>query len=533
MQLRTGLGLSRRRRASAAAAVGGLVATVIPHHTPAVHYHPHTATLTNFSAGAAAVGEPVQTCVDRQATANLIGLASGTAPLLDQDGLGRKFLNYQSCRYGAVESGLTGQSSQAMAVFMVVRVHRLNTYNLYYPRYQSDGTTANASNLGAMRLAAPTGSTVVFPATGGNATNAGVATATGDQNKMLVGSNIAVIGMVSRTTGNGGVNHYYNEAVVATAAQVTARTGMIGGVIGGTPAAASAITPMQAPGSVATTVGLDVYEAIVINGTVTDGQALDIIAAFRANWTDIATYDKQVALEGDSITDGIVVRFATDRASGVESDQRIGMVMTEPGALLVPATTKVITLAVSGALVSSLVTRRDGTISPYAMKLTGGSGNNVVIPMIGRNDYGAAITPADHFTNLKNLLHTGTSTGYLERGWDVVVPTPIAGSSSYMTDFLDDVRNRITGSGYDGIVADMTALSAGYATRVSVLRCDLIEVGGATIFQDSTDAASLTNYQQLSSNPAVTDNTHPNGATGTLALATGGDTPQHGYGAIA
>lgn len=488
--------------------------------------------MTNFSAATAAVGDPVQTTTDVGGLASISGAASGTAPLLDQDTTGRKFLNFRSYRYATIADTLAGMDSQNMAVFLVGRIHKLKTTNIFYPRYQSDGTTANSSFLGALRMSAPTGATTVFPATGANTTNSGNATVTGDRNKMLVGSNMAVIGMVSRTTGNGGTNLIYNDALATSGAQVSARTGMIGAVLGASPAAAGAITQTTNPSSVATNAGFDLYELIVVKSNLTDAQVTAIVAAIRANWSDIATYTDQLVLEGDSITDGIVVRFASDRTGGNESDQCLSMALTEPGALLVPSTSKVINLGTSGNAISNLVTRRDGTITPYDFKMSGGSGNNKVATMIGRNDFVAAITAADHYTNLKSLYHTGSGTGYLERGWDTITVVPIAGSSSFNTDFRGPYRDRIVGTGFAGIVADMEAISAGYGARNSVLRPDLIQVGGATIFEDDADALSLTYYQPSSSNIAVTDTTHPNASAGTPALASGGTTPANGYGGI-
>lgn len=527
-----------------AGAVGGLTPTAAPSGvTFSGQWHPHTATNLKDGGGTAAVGDPVVSSAERNALAAMSNPDTTLAPLLAQDASGRKYLNYQSSRYsfidGTASTGLNGLDSQNLAVYFVGRIHKLRTVPIFYPRYQSDGVTANAANLGAFRIAPPTGSSASFPATGGNTTNAGATSTTGDRADMLVGTNMCVLSMVSRTSGasgGSGVNFGYNSKTAVTGSAVSARTGMIGAVIGATPASGGGVTLSQAR-TLATVLGMDLYEMIVVKGNVTDAQDAAIRAAIRANYSDIATYTDQFVDFGDSIKDGIVVRAVTsttpspDRVSGVESDQNIAAVLTAPGAMLVPATTKVVNVAISGGTTGTVATIRDGggtapNISPLDFRIGTNPTNNVVGVMLGRNDFSAGTTALQHYENVKALAYTGDGRGFLERGWNVVAQEPIAGTPSYMTDFLNEYRARLNGTTGSGYVAEVSALGSGYAGRVRLSQPSRITVGGVAIFGDGTASTNLTYYQQ-SSTSANSDATHPN-PLGTRRLVDGGDTPQFG-----
>lgn len=139
------------------------------------------------------------------------------------------------------------------------------------------------------------------------------------------------------------------------------------------------------------------------------------------------------------------------------------------------------------------------------------------------------LTAAAHYANFTALLNTA-STGYLQRGFKVVAVTPTAISgdatgqsriASYramladastdavVSQFLTDVQAN-SGQSYDGLVSVLPLSKVQYAAS-------------GTIFLDATDAADTTYY--------AGDGTHHQ-QLGYQLQATGGATPQYGYGSI-
>ena len=103
-------------------------------------------------------------------------------------------------------------------------------------------------------------------------------------------------------------------------------------------------------------------------------------------------------------------------------------VLTEPGAMHVPAGWRVVNKGVSGTKVSDLVTQRD-VANGWATQRQ--PGQNVLAFEIGRNDWPAGATAAQHYANVVAYLNTPV-TRMLQRGWSVRAMANIASSSTLM-----------------------------------------------------------------------------------------------------
>ncbi|MET0195521.1 MAG: hypothetical protein ABW200_19360, partial [Hyphomicrobiaceae bacterium] len=506
------------KNSSATVAASGAVAGSAPTNltatgvTPTIRYHiPSGSSVSTTTVNGAQVATNV---TDMQGLADASNV-SGTGPVVLTDEVGRKVLSFTEGTSGTYSSGVNGPnllqiadaftaSQRAVTTFMVVRVHKQNQSKCSFFSLGKAGAsppnTGNASlNMGFSSNAAPylfgCSVSAVTDATNGA--------------KIIPGCQLQVIGVVSRAGAAGtntGQRLYINSDFAAVAQTTAALTGT-GGTIG---------SYAFAPG---TTDWFDLYEMVTVAGTVTDTQADAIAAAMVANW-GITAVDSTFLLEGDSITDGITGSGA-GAGLGVDSRNSLGMQLTKPGASLIPANYRVINRGISGAKVADLVSRRDATNPMSAAK---SPNKNVMAFQIGRNDFsagGGSVTGAAEYASAVALMNT-TTTGYLQRGWDCVPVLPIAESSAtqaQVADYWAALRNTAqlkadtlsgTGQTYDG--------------KVRALDLAAVSVGGTLIFGSTTAAANVAYYQG--------DATHPNRSGGTPAMATGGDTPTNGYGAV-
>ena len=260
------------------------------------------------------------------------------------------------------------------------------------------------------------------------------------------------------------------------------------------------------PGSSGSWGVFDLYEMIVFSPGLSNADAL---AVSQSLMTDhgIVPIQNQLVLEGDSITQG--VGDVTEHFSSAA-------VLTEPGSGWIPANWRVINEGSSGAQIGTLRDRRDATDSWADQTITG---QNVMAFEIGRNDWVAgSVTVADHYTNVVSYLNT-SSTGVLQRGWDVRVMANIAGPAGLM----DRITAHRTAIRDPQFLTDTSSGSGqAFDGQVSVVSADLIEDSGQTVFLTSDDAADVTYY--------AGDNTHPN-ILGAEVRMTGGDTPQYGVAA--
>lgn len=500
---------------------------------PSVQYHPNSqaATLDGSSR--------VTACPDLAGLAALSGinyLGATVGPVQMVDGLGRKFWRFRGADAAIIGNALTNLSARAVGVFMVARVHlHKNTANFFSPRYSaytSDATNTTYSG----------GSTLRQVVTGSSAPwlyGAGIGAFNDATNgyKAIPGAQMQVMGVASRTTANGGQRLYINADCAVVGQSGVTSTACTGGTIGGVPAASNAITLGSNQSNLAGDF-FDLYEFALWNASLTNAQADAIAAAMVANYA-IPTIDSQLVLEGDSITNAIPTALATDPTSS----GNMAMILTEPGALQVPASCRVFLRGISGAQISDLVTRRDAANPMSAALLPGGAAKNILAVQIGRNNVSESNgkqNSTQYYASLVALYNTA-STGYLQRGWKVVHVANIAGPSTAVTTNLiageDTIQKRL--EAIRVLVADtvnhvpnptflndcLAGSGQAYDGALTVLHLYDVTVGGSTVFKTAADAAnSGAGYYD-------NDQTHLRLA-GQQLMVSGGDTPQYGYASI-
>lgn len=468
-----GLGLALQSVRSAALPPPPLAATLPV--IPAARWHPQVSAVTES-------GGRVVTASDLMGLAGLTDNGAGSGPLALTDALGRKFWRFDGAQFLNVAASLATDNRNA-SVFCVGRVHRPVSGN---PMFWA-GNLAQGSHLsgGGLMDVATAASSAGFLRCCGRAGSLDAVNAP----FMIPGAQLQVMGAVSRTTANGGTSLWINAARAAVGQNTVSRPVLTGGEIGRNPTATTQFGMF------------DLYEMIVCTTALTDAEGDAMQAALVAHYA-IPAVTNQLVLEGDSITQG-----TGDVVSGLSC----AMVLTEPGAGLIPANWRVLNHGTSGSQVSNLVTRRDATNGWPAMRL---AGQNVMAFEIGRNDFVAGgQTAATHYANVVAYLNTA-ATGILQRGWTVRTMANIASSDNTRVDayralirdpqFLTDTLSN-TGQAHDG--------------KVSIVDTDLITDGGQTIFATPADAADTTYY--------AGDSTHPN-ILGARLRVTGGDDPAKG-----
>ena len=408
--------------------------------------------------------------------------ATGTGPDQLTDALGRRFWRFEGTDWLELPRSFVS-SPRALTVLMVGRVHQNRTTNLFGHLYREDGSTI-ANTLGAFLNTYSSGGRIGALRTS-NLTTAGL---TGRE-WMVPGAQLALIGVAGRDAA--GTRFYCGRRVASGARSPSAMTGLQGARIGG-----------YAQGN-GTSNGFDLYAVAGWTGELTDAQA-DAAAARLNDHFALAAIERQLLVEGDSITDGV---------GEVPSGANLAMALTDPGRPGLPAGVRVLNLGTSGNKVSHLVTKRDAADGWPLARLPGGSAANRLAVQIGRNDTAQGATPEQVHDAIAGYLGEA-GTGVLARGFDATVAINIAnGSMSAIGPLRDLLR-----------AAGFSALAGGPdAGRVTRLDLPLIEAGGARPF-DTAEATAGPAYQ-------AGDSTHPNVA-GTRLMATGGDTPRHGYGAL-
>lgn len=491
---------------------------------PTVAYHPNSQT-ASLSSGR------VTSCPDRMGVA---ALAATLGPYELTDALGRKFWRFTGAEFATIANTLTGLSARALGVFMVVRMHKhKGAVNFFSPRYSAytDDTTNTAYSGGSSLRGVVLSSSAPF------LYGAGISSLTDAVNgyKMLPGTQMAVVGIASRTTANGGQRVYCNNDVASIAQSGVTSAACVGGVIAGVPAASNAVT---ASGN-----WFDLYEFGLWSASLTNAQADAIAAAMVANYA-IPAITSQLVLDGDSITDGIPTTLATIPTSA----DNIGMQLTAPGAALVDLSRRVINIGASGNQTSNLATKKNATGSVFRAGLfAGGPAANVVALQIGRNDVAqtggqknSGMLYADVVALLNNA--TGGNEGYLQLGFSVKIVANIAGPASSVTTNVspageDTLQKRIEGYRaliMDGSLLPTTALKSDtlsgagqtFDGLVGILPLSEVTVAADTKFKTAADALdSASGYYD-------SDQTHLR-VEGISLMASGGDTPTYGYGALA
>lgn len=421
---------------------------------------------------------------------DLMGLApasqdvAASRPFAFGDGLGRLFWRFQNAHFLDVPVALATQLRD-VSVFAVCREHRSDTSNAYFSLgNRAAGTNKTTNNSLLDTAQASSGAPFVRCASGlGSNEDPNVAW-------MISGSQLQVLGAVSRPTAEGGRRVWCNTRS-RSISQISFNTSLQGAEIGRNAQSGSNYGRF------------DLYELVVFDRGLTDAEGDAVVAALTDHW-GIAPVTHQIVLEGDSITQGV-----GPVGSGVSS----GMVLSEPGAGLLPPGWRVVNMAVSGATAADLVTRRD-TARSWSNYLL--PGQNVMAFEIGRN--GFSTNPASAIYDAVVAYLNTSGLGVLQKGWAVRVMANIAGAPSQM-DKIIPYRALLRDSQY--LVDTGSGPGEPFAGQVSVIPTDLIEDAGAPIFLTAANAASTTYYQG--------DNTHPS-VLGTALRISGGDTPQYGLG---
>lgn len=500
---------------------------------PSIHYHPHSQVATLDGANR------VTACPDLAGLAALSGISfSGTTigPVQMTDGLGRKFWRFRGGDALIVANALNALSARAVSCFMIARAHLAkSTSNFFSPRYSAytdDATNTTYSGGSTLRQVASGSAAPWLYGAGIGAFNDAA-----NGYKAIPGAQMQLIGVASRTTALGGQRLYINQGFASVTQSGVTFTNCTGGLIGGIPTAANGIT-LGSNTSNNNGDFFDLYEFALWRSSLTDAQADMVAAAMVANYA-IPAIDSQLVLEGDSITNAIPTALAVDPTSS----GNMAMILTEPGALHVPASCRVLCRGQSGAQVSDLVTRRDATNTLAGALMPGGYAQNVIAIQIGRNNVSESNgrqNSAQFYAALVALLNT-VSTGYLQRGWKVVQVANIAGPTTAVTTNLlpgeDTIQKRLEAIRL--LIADtinhlpnatfLTDCQAGpgqvYDGRLNVLHLYDVTVGGDTKFRTSADALDFASGYYDS------DQTHLCLA-GQQLMVSGGDTPAFGYGAI-
>lgn len=492
LRLSGGLGLARRRAGGGGAApepVAGEHATTLP-TTPTVHYHAGDSAAT-LSSGRVTAAD------DLMGLADVTGGASGNGgPLELTDALGRKFWRFEASEYLNIAAALEAVSSQALAVFLVGRFHRNKSSNpIFGLGNVALGTALNTNG-------------VTFQASGASNAAPFIRTANRNANSFdttpengMAGSQLQVTGFVSRNSGNGGVRFYRNETTVtnSSALTVTSATSASG-------AGAEIGRYPQAPSTAGNWAEFDLYEMVIYKGAagavLSNAEADAIAEALVDNW-EIPALTDTLVVEGDSITQGW---------TGITSGDCLSMTLTDPGEDgTVAGNWLVVNTGASGNTIANLVTRRDASNAWPNYKISGG--RSVVACQIAANDYSGS-DAATMYADICNLIDT-TTTGYAQRGWEVCqavnIATANAGNQTKVLALRTLLRDLTT------FRSDCGGLTA---QQLRIADLPLITVGGATRFEDATDAGNTTYYDA--------DGLHPS-ELGSYHMGRGGDTLANGY----
>jgi len=437
--------------------------------TPAARWHPAWSTV-------ATAGGRVTAASDLQGLAAVSEGAAGIGPRALTDAAGRAFWRFEGTEYLTVANSLVADQ-RAVAVFMVGRHHRAQTAN-FFGLGSVAGGTAGTNTLGTV-LNTSTSSGIAPHLRGTNISAGGLAD-TALKARMVLGSQLQLLGVASRPTAAGGQRLIVNEAVANVAQAGAAATGIAGAEIGRYP---------YAPGT-STNWGLfDLYEMVVFTRVLSDAEADAVAAALRDAWA-IPAVAHQLVVEGDSITQGV---------GDIRSGESLGMLLGAPGASALPAGWRVINAGVSGAQTSNLVTRRDGAGGLASNPLAGG--RNVVAVQIGRNNLGLGGQTGQQVYDAIVALHRGGGTGWLDRGWEVRQAVNIAVSSSSETQNTA-LRGLLRAGQF---LSDLQA-AAGQpgAGKVGLVDLPLVTVAGSgTIFDTVADATDPMWYQGDATHPTA------------------------------
>lgn len=301
---------------------------------------------------------------------------------------------------------------------------------------------------------------------------------TTDSEACFAGAQLQVLTFAGRTTANGGSLILINNEVVHQGAQAnTAGGGDKGIEIGRHPTASP-----TGPGNWAL---MDIYELVVIAGTVTNQQAADAAAALVAAY-GIVPIEHTLIVDGASTFNGW---SAGDPLSEVERGDNICGVLSEPGGPhALPANWRVIQQAVSGSTGIDLKTRRDAAAAAGMEPRAGG--RNEVAWGFGFNDHGDGATGEDIVQRTRDLLTDGAD-AYLVKGWKCYPGINPSVGNSAVTNTLDAARALMFGAAQADFLDSVDAgASDTYEGMVEPWALHEWEVGGVAIFGSSGEAVN-------------------------------------------
>lgn len=441
---------------------------------PVFFFHPHTEVPT-------LAGETIVAVDGRD---GLPGLASPAGPSQIVDPLGRTAWRFADGQYLDLPDSFATPSTQQFTIFMSGRLHRpLGAQYLFSPKYLSDGTTL-ANTISAFFGVYSSNGLAPWL----RCTNVLAHSAAANAEHFAVGSQLSVYGVASRPAANGGCRFFMN-GVSGGSAQAYGVANLRGGRIGGYPYAGPNVS------------GFDLYAMVGFAGILTDAQAAAVSSVLTQAY-GVAPLTRQLIIEGDSIFQGV---------GSVSVSNNIAMALTQPQPALLPPDIRVINMAVSGARIANLVTRRDTNHGWPSTLLSGEGAVNLLLVQIGRNDVISRLA-TDIYADIVDYC-SRPDVGVLSRGFDICWGTNIATAPSLQGE-IDGLRTLLRHP-------DFKALAPG---RIKIADLAMIEEPiGETIFDSSTDAVDQAYYQN--------DSTHPNSA-GTIFMASGGATPEYGLAAI-
>ncbi|RWR08132.1 SGNH/GDSL hydrolase family protein [Paenirhodobacter populi] len=430
------------------------IGTVPASSAPILRYH--MASLT------AADGDEVLALNDLGGTTNL-SAAAGLGPKLRLDKYGRKFIRYEAEPAGfGLRNDAVVTDKGNFSVFLVGRVFAPGRGT--YIALNTTGGTA-----GAIISTTPAqGDTFPFVRAYGTGST------TDFSGSMPVGQ-LVMIGVNYRSP-NVAPRIYVNQSVSTSTRGVNAEVG-------------SGIR-LSVP-------GIDLYEAVLVNGALSNDEADAIASALCSNW-GLLDMPNALVLEGDSIT----------RGAGPDSvSEWWGRAHNQAGlADIIPANCKLFNTAISGNTIDQITAQRDLSTN-WMTAAKSGARNNMVLH-IGYNNIGDGIDTI----KAKYVSYFTGENGVLARGLNVQVVANINNTSNHPV--MLALRTWLDSTDF------LNAIGAGpgqtYEGRVKVVQTYLAEEGGLRpLF---VDAGGGTYY---------VDGVHPN-SEGTRVMTTGGDTPRYG-----
>lgn len=456
---------------------GGTVTPATLPVAPLMRWHPGASSVTETNGRVTAAS-------DLTGLGPLTGDAA-SGPLALTDALGRKFWRFNGSELLNIPNTFVGDN-RSMAVFFVGRMHRPTSRNpIVSMGNRAAGTNSDNPGgeiLGSFVSSGHLSTLNSFGRLGRDTANAA---------NMIPGAQLQVLGALCRPTGAGGYRLYVNTEAGDMGQNSIYRSGYLGGEIG---------RYANAGSTAAGNWGMfDLYELILYDTRLTDAEGDATVAALTSDWA-IPAVTNQFILEGDSIAQG-----TGEVVSGLSS----GVVVSAPGAGLVPDNWRVLNLGVSGNTINNLTNRRNAVAGWTAYPRPG---RNVMAFEIGRNDFATGVTATQHYANVVTYLSEAVA-GVLAKGWEVRVMANIATAPALQTE-VETFRAMLRAPGF------LTNCNAGpgqlYDGQLQVIDTDLIEHGGQPVFATADDTLDRDYY--------VGDRTHPT-ILGAEVRVTGGDTP--------